>query len=106
MPTRTSRAKHQRHSATQWQTWLHEFASSGLSQSEFCRRKGLTLSAFHNWRKKLEQVPAPALPSLPEPFIEIRPPSAHIIPPDASPPAAWDLELELGHGRVLRLRVS
>ena len=106
MPTRTSRAKHQRHSATQWQTWLHEFASSGLSQSEFCRRKGLTLSAFHNWRKKLEQVPAPAPPGLPEPFIEIRPPSAHIIAPDASRPAAWDLELELGHGRILRLRVS
>jgi hypothetical protein len=106
MPTLTSRTRHQRHSATQWQTWLHEFASSGLSQSEFCRRKGLTLSAFHNWRKKLGQVPAPALSSPPEPFIEIKPPSAHNIAPDAFRPAAWDLELELGHGRVLRLRVS
>lgn len=101
MPTRTNRAKRQRHSAAQWQAWLQEFASSGLSQSEFCRRKGLTLSAFHSWRKKLEQVPAPTPPSLPEPFIEIKPPSAHIIASDASRPATWDLELELGHGRIL-----
>jgi hypothetical protein len=106
MPTRTSRAKHQRHSATQWQTWLYEFTISGLSQSEFCRRKGLTLSAFYNWRKKLGQIPIPAPTSLPKPFIEIKPPSAPVIAPDTSSAAAWDLELELGYGRVLRLRVS
>jgi|SRR5690606_9142497 len=98
MPAHTTRAKRAHHSAAQWQAWLHEFAVSGLSQSEFCRRKGLTLSAFYNWRKKLGQIPEPQTPG--EPFVEIKPPTMAAFPP------GWDLELELGHGRVLRLRVS
>jgi hypothetical protein len=104
MPTRTNRTRHQRHSVTQWQTWLHEFSISGLSQSEFCRRKGLTLSAFYNWRKKLGQISATG-PTL-APFVEIKPSDAPINAPGSDHPGAWDLELELGHGRVLRLRMS
>lgn len=105
MPARTTRAKRKHHSTTQWQTWLHEFAVSGLSQSEFCRRKGLTLSAFYNWRKKLGQIPVLAPSRAHEPFVEIKPPANPLCSPASSSPA-WDLELELGQGRVLRLRVS
>lgn len=106
MPTRTTRAKRKHHSATQWQTWLHEFAISGLSQSEFCRRKGLTLSAFYNWRKRLDQISAAERTQAPRSFVEIKPSVAPINVPGSDHPGTWDLELELGHGRVLRLRVS
>ena len=78
MPTRTTRAKRKHHSATQWQTWLHEFAISGLSQSEFCRRKGLTLSAFYSWRKKLGQIPATGATQVPKSFVEIKPSAAPV----------------------------
>src|SRR5690606_4241181 len=100
--------KRKHHSAAQWQTWLNEFAVSDLSQSEFCRQRGLTLSAFYNWRKKLEPNLASTRASTPESFIEIKPSTAHqaSVPSISSGVADWDLELELGHGRVLRLRVS
>jgi len=37
----------------QWQEIIEEFTKSGLNQSQFCKQKELTPSAFYNWRKKL-----------------------------------------------------
>lgn len=92
----TSKTKRQYRTAKEWQVLLDQFDQSELSQSEFCRQHSLTLSAFHNWRKKL--VGEPKLRSA-DPFIELAPP----VEPN---PVTWDVELELGGGRILRLRVS
>ena len=47
--------KHQRDPAkeAQWRGTLQQFASSGLSVREFCKREGVTESAFYAWRRTI-----------------------------------------------------
>ena len=51
MTTETKSA--QRLSKEQWQRLLQEQQDSSLSQSAFCRTKGLCLATFSNWKRKL-----------------------------------------------------
>ena len=39
--------------AGQWRALLGEWKESGLSQREFCRRRGISFSKFHYWRHKM-----------------------------------------------------
>jgi hypothetical protein len=87
-----------------WNALLQDFRRSGLTQAEFCQRRGISI---HSFRKHLYQVPTPkpttasALPSdaataahflpvtvLPDP-----------IPADAAAASRQALELLLGNGR-------
>jgi hypothetical protein len=83
-----------------WNALLNEFRRSGLTQAEFCQRRGLSL---HSFRKHLYRRPSPkptpanALPS---------DAAAHFLPvtllPDPSPTTAASrptLELLLSNGR-------
>ena len=40
---------------TQWKALVAEWQDSGLSQQEFCRRRGLSFSGFHYWRHKMNR---------------------------------------------------
>lgn len=93
-PTRTRRT------AEQWRALIEEQASSGQSQSEFCKRKRLSLSTFTNWKRTLslassdrkESAPAPS------PWIDLGSVGAK--------GSGWEIELDLGGGVCLRLRRS
>lgn len=37
-----------------WQAVLEDYAGSGLSVAEFCRRNSLVANSFHYWRRKLK----------------------------------------------------
>ena len=52
-----------------WNALLNEFRRSGLTQAEFCQRRGLSI---HSLRKHLYQVPTP------------KPTPANPLPPDAA----------------------
>jgi hypothetical protein len=39
-----------------WNALLNQFRRSGLTQAEFCRRRGISL---HSFRKRLHQKPTP-----------------------------------------------
>src|SRR5438477_11409138 len=39
-----------------WNALLNEFRRSGLTQAEFCQRRGISI---HSFRKRLYQVPTP-----------------------------------------------
>jgi hypothetical protein len=50
-----------------WQRRLRRFTASGISVSKFCDRAGVSVAAFHYWRRRLrheqpEQVALPAAP--------------------------------------------
>jgi hypothetical protein len=83
-----------------WNALLQEFRRSGLTQAEFCHRRGLSLHAF---RKHLYRVPAPKpTPANPLPTDA----SASFLPvtirPDPVPSTAASrepLELLLANGR-------
>lgn len=44
-----------RRSAAQWQALVQECDASGISQRAFCERRGLALSTFCQWRRRLER---------------------------------------------------
>ena len=63
MPRRTFRnpVKEQR-----WRQLLQDWKTSGLSRSQFCRTRQLSVNTFDFWRKELaRRDAAPASPSLP-----------------------------------------
>lgn len=53
-----TRRRRTRFTAEQRRTQVGQFARSGLSQAEFCRRSGLHPATFSLWRRRAE-APAP-----------------------------------------------
>lgn len=95
VPARRSRM---RRSRDQWRELLERFERSGQSREQFCRERGLTLSSFDRWRRQLGKTVAPRQVSSGEPlFLELA-------PEVRASSGAWDVELQLGAGVVLRLR--
>jgi hypothetical protein len=92
----------------QWHALVSAFEKSGTSRRAFCARHGVALSTFDWWRKRLRAVPREAHAGRAERdalFVELTAPAAALADSRRVVPA-WDLELELGAGMVLRLRRS
>ena len=95
-----------RRTAAQWRKLIERFDRSGQTRGKFCAANGLALSTFDLWRRKLGEAQAPADEAPPESlFVELT-----NAPEPAGPSriatgtGAWEVELELGAGVVLRLR--
>lgn len=78
----------------QWREILDRFASSGLTQEQFCTREGLALSTFYSWRAKLQLSTESAVPHVAD-FVEVTPTCSS---------SSFDIELALPGGVVLRMR--
>jgi hypothetical protein len=52
----------QRRSRKEWRIHLSEWKQSDLTQSEFCRQKGLNLRTFQYWRRKFIHSSEPEIP--------------------------------------------
>jgi len=90
-----------------WQSHINTCRSSGLTQTDYCRERGLAISTFHRWQKKLRESgqadhtePAPA-----DLFIEW-PMESLEQKESGSSEKPWDIELSLGHSVILRMRQS
>ena len=95
-----------RRTAAQWRKLIERFDRSGQTRGKFCAANGLALSTFDLWRRKLGETQAPADEAHPESlFVEL---TNAAEPPGPSRTAAgtgaWEVELDLGAGVVLRLR--
>ena len=76
----------------EWRAIVSRFERSGQGRREFCEAEGLVLGTFSWWRRELGRS-GPGGSAL---FVELA---------DGRPAApAWDAELELGGGMVLRVR--
>ena len=85
----------------EWLDIIACFEQSGQTRDQFCTEHNLGLSTFSRWRHQLRRAGMSPSPSNSEAsFIELEPPVA------ANLSQAWDVELELGAGVVLRLRRS
>src|SRR3954453_18544103 len=86
-----------------WNALLNEFRRSGLTQAEFCQRRGISI---HSFRKRLYRGPPPEPPP-PHPPPPPPAPSPPLPAPPAPSPATTTatadsprpLELLLGNGR-------
>jgi hypothetical protein len=52
--------------AAQWHALFEEQRSSGLSVTEWCRRRGIEKNTFYGWRKRLAETPVFAASSPPQ----------------------------------------
>jgi len=81
-----------------WSQLMTEYEAGELTQRQFCARHQLAYSTFCYWRKRLSagavrtELAATSVPLLELPVLPMRGQSD------------WRLELELGHGVVLRLK--
>jgi len=103
-----------------WVKLLEECEKSGLSQSEFCKERGLKLSSFYGWKAKLKKQGLLSEPKdqadknkahrdKPSRFLEAVLPSASELPPESKRLTLkvnkrYCLELESGFDETLFLR--
>ena len=103
---RASGTRHRaRRTAAQWRKLIERFDRSGQTRGKFCAANGLALSTFDLWRRKLGETQAAAHEAHRESlFVELTnatEPAGSRTPAGAG---AWEVELDLGAGVVLRLR--
>ncbi|MDE0488923.1 MAG: IS66 family insertion sequence element accessory protein TnpB [Chloroflexota bacterium] len=85
-----------RRSRAEWQAILSRFERSGQGRREFCEAEGLVLGTFSWWRTQLGRSGAGGTAAGGALFVELA---------DGRPAEpAWDAELDLGGGMVLRVR--
>jgi putative transposase len=77
----------------QWQRFIEEQPSSGLTITEYCQQHQLTVSGFYNWRKKLSEQESPV-----HDWLSYSAPDSV-----AAKQAHWQMELELPGGLMLRV---
>lgn len=96
-PTAPNKRVHR--SPEQWQSLVDQFERSGLSQRAFCKETGLPYGTFARWRRRLQADTAVGDAGNKQLFVELLGDK-----PQHNGSHAWDVELELGDGIMLRLR--
>ena len=89
-----------------WRGLLERWRASGLSQAEFCRRRGIPISKFAWWKRRLSAGGAARLVRRARPGREAAVDCSFIPVHVVAAPAAGELELTLRGGRVLRFGVD
>ena len=97
----STKPKRQYRTADQWRKIVEAFQCSPLTRTEFCKQHGIAASGLYNWQRKFEQQGIQER-SDGNAFVQIRPPVGSAEKPNQT----WDVELELGQGRVLRVRMA
>ena len=100
MKTQVKRS-HVHRTQKQWQQLVGEFDPSQQTVHAFCKKHNIGTSSFYKWKAKFHVSNSIDTREVPV-FVPIQPlPDSKI---QQTP--EWDLELELGHGIVLRLSKS
>jgi hypothetical protein len=86
----------------QWHQLVNEFDPSQQTIHAYCKKNSIGTSSFYKWKASLCVVPESTEKEDVPTFVPIQ---AHL-PSRASQAPEWDLELELGHGIILRLSKS
>lgn len=92
-------------SATEWRALVKAYGKRSCTRPEFCRQHGIAMSTLDWWRKKLDRGMTPCSSSSNSPPVMTPLEFLEVTPSRLEAPA-WDVELELGSGMVLRLRRS
>ena len=86
--------KRTQRTAAEWRSIMARHEASGLAGEAFCAAEGIGRSAFWRWRRRLADEDAAGAGNGAPTFVELAGTGA----------TAWDAELDLGAGVVLRLR--
>ena len=89
-----------------WRGLLERWRASGLSQAEFCRQRGIPISKFAWWKRRLSAGGAAGPVQRARPSRKGPHGGAFVPVQIVAAPAAGELELTLRGGRVLRFGVD
>jgi transposase-like protein len=89
-----SERKWRRRSEAEWRSLIERFGSSGLSIEAFCRSESISAASFYRWRQRSEDALSGTEPGAPR-FLDRG---------AVGGGERWELEFDLGGGRVLRFR--
>jgi hypothetical protein len=92
--------KRARRSPVQWQRLIAEQDDSDLTQSAFCRARGISPPSLKYWKRRLAGLAASTVDVSGPGFVEL---TAAVADEAMTGGHAWDVELDLGTGMVLRL---
>lgn len=98
--TTVAKPKRLYRTADQWREIIEAYQRSHLTCAEFCKQHGIATSGLYSWQRKFEQQDASRIDD--DAFVQLQAP----VVPTNTPDQKWDVELELGHGRVLRVRMA
>ena len=92
-----------RRNKAQWKELIDNFEQSDLSLGAYCQENGIATSGFYAWRKRFtSEQESTASEALVDITSQLRAQSTEM-KPDSS---MWQVELELGHDCVLRIRTA
>ena len=87
-----------RRTRTQWSTLLKQYGESAQTQTAFCASRGLPISSFTSALRRARKSGVDGASA--NAFVAVEVDSAAPV----TPRSAWDVELTLGAGIVLRIR--
>ena len=87
-----------RRTAQQWSVVLEQYRHSGLTQTAFCETQGLAVSSFTSALRRSRKSDVEIART--DAFVPVELDSVV----HGTPSSAWDVELTLGAGIVLRIR--
>jgi transposase-like protein len=85
------RAVRVRRDETEWAKILKQLRTSGSTQAEFCRSRGLSVTTLQQWARRLK---APGRSA----FVDLTPSV------NAAEESAWQIEVQLPAGILIRLK--
>ena len=77
-----------------WRSLVSEQEESGQSMAAFCRARGLPVSHFYYWKKRLREVATP-------PFVEVQVAQPRLSPRGSRSAVGTTIEVRLSNGRSL-----
>lgn len=87
-----------RRTRAQWSALLEQYGESAQTQTAFCAARGLAISSFTRALRRAREGDVVVAPA--NAFVPVMVDSAA----PATPSSAWDVELTVGTGIVLRIR--
>jgi len=96
-----------RRTESEWRQLLARQAESNQTIEQFCRHEGMSVGSFYRWKNRLNETPVyqseSTVSNQRANFIDLGT-LGETPTPRESEAAGWHLELDLGHGRILRFR--
>lgn len=93
--------KYTRRTESQWRELIAGYEQSGLTLEAYCRQHTIATSGFYAWRNRFqEEIPGDLNEGS---LIEVTP-HLQAPTPSAAQSSTLHIELDLGHGCVLRIR--